>query len=117
MPRRRPLCTFTLDSTLIDGLEHVRRREGTSASETVRRALAAWLGRKGVVFDLEAEALFADAPRNADADPGDSRALDEGDLILIQRALKRLRVGKRDEDRRRRLLAQLHQEIEELIEA
>lgn len=49
MPRKRPLSTFTLDQDLLDGLEALRERDGVSASETVRRALRAWLEKKGVL--------------------------------------------------------------------
>lgn len=48
-PRKRPLSTFTLDLDLIEGLEVLRERDGVSASETVRRAVRAWLETKGVL--------------------------------------------------------------------
>src|SRR5437899_2435188 len=47
--RIRPLCTYTLDPDLIDGLKKLRERDGVSESETVRRALRKWLERKGVL--------------------------------------------------------------------
>lgn len=48
-PRKRPLSTFTLDQDLIEGLEALRERDGISASETVRRAVRAWIEQKGVL--------------------------------------------------------------------
>jgi Arc/MetJ-type ribon-helix-helix transcriptional regulator len=47
--RNRPISTFTLDQDLIDGLDALRDRDGVSASETVRRAVRAWLESKRIL--------------------------------------------------------------------
>ena len=40
---------FRLPAEILDGLQHVKERDGTPISEQVRRALRAWLDEKGVV--------------------------------------------------------------------
>ncbi|MFN8059775.1 MAG: ribbon-helix-helix protein, CopG family [Vicinamibacterales bacterium] len=116
--RKRPLCTFTLDPDLVEGLEHLRKKDGTPASETVRRALRAWFARKDVLLRVGDLGVFADdgelPPATAMATPHE-RALDEGDLYLILRALRRLRVSGPEDGRRRRLIAQVSEEIDEFL--
>lgn len=41
-------ATFRLETEILDGLEAVKRRDGVSITEQVRRALKAWLETKGV---------------------------------------------------------------------
>ena len=40
--------TFRLESELIQALQELRRRDGVPATESVRRAITAWLDQKGV---------------------------------------------------------------------
>ncbi len=114
--RRRPLCTYTLDADLVEGLERLRQRDGTSASESVRRALRVWLNRKGILTALPDEPLPWDSTGGILPSAEEERALDEADLELLLRALRRIRVGAQQEGRRRRLVSQLEREIAELIE-
>jgi hypothetical protein len=44
MPQR--LSAFRLPEEIIDGLQHIKERDGIPISEQVRRALAAWVKRK-----------------------------------------------------------------------
>lgn len=39
-------ATFRLEREILDGLEEVKRRDGVSITEQVRRALKAWLASK-----------------------------------------------------------------------
>jgi len=117
--RNRPLCTFTLDRELIDGLATLRERDGATASESVRRALRAWLRQKGVpvgelaslpvIDDEELPAGWDFAPSDAESDVNDG--LDEADFELVLRALRRLRLGRQQEERRRRLIARVESEL------
>jgi len=118
--RNRPLCTFTLDRELIDGLATLRERDGATASESVRRALRAWLRQKGVPVGelaslpvIDDEELpegwdFASSHSESDSRSGE---LDEADFELVLRALRRLRLGRQQEDRRRRLIARVESEL------
>ena len=45
-PRR--VTAFRLDDDLLDGLQQVWERDGVQPSETVRRAIRAWLETKNV---------------------------------------------------------------------
>lgn len=112
--RKRPLCTFTMDPDLLEGLERLRERDGTSASESVRRAVRAWLDRKRILTAPAAGAVPWDAPDSPLVSPQEERALDEADMELLLRALRRLRVGSGQEGRRQRLSAQLEREIADL---
>lgn len=117
--RNRPLCTFTLDRELIDGLATLRERDGATASESVRRALRAWLRQKGVpVGELASIPVIDDEelPPGWDFAPSDPEAdsngeLDEADFELVLRALRRLRLGRQQEERRRRLIARVESEL------
>ena len=42
-------CTFMIDPELDEGLKALKRRDGASESESIRRALTAYLKRKGVM--------------------------------------------------------------------
>jgi hypothetical protein len=44
----RERTTFYIDKPLIEGLNTLRERDGVSASEAVRRAIAAFLEEKGI---------------------------------------------------------------------
>lgn len=46
---QRKVSTFRLDDDLLEGLQAVYDREGILPSEQVRRAVRAWLERKGAV--------------------------------------------------------------------
>lgn len=103
-----------MDPDLLEGLERLRERDGTSASESVRRAVRAWLDRKGILTAPAAGAVPWDAPDSPLVSPQEERALDEADMELLLRALRRLRVGSGQEGRRQRLSAQLEREIADL---
>jgi hypothetical protein len=45
-PRR--VTAFRLDDELLEGLEHVRERDGIGIGEQVRRAVRAWLDTKNL---------------------------------------------------------------------
>jgi hypothetical protein len=45
----RIVTTFRIEQELLDGLQHVWKREGVAVSEQVRRAIRAWLESKGVL--------------------------------------------------------------------
>lgn len=112
--RKRPLCTFTMDQDLVEGLERLRERDGTSASESVRRAVRAWLDRKGILTGDSGGTSAWHEPDPPAVSPEEERALDEADMELLLRALRRLRVGGGQEGRRQRLTSQLEREISEL---
>lgn len=48
MPRKT-MSSFMIDPELAAGLEALKRRDGASKGESIRRALAAYLKRKGVM--------------------------------------------------------------------
>jgi metal-responsive CopG/Arc/MetJ family transcriptional regulator len=48
MPTPRKITAFRLDEDLLEGLQVIWERDGVQPSETVRRALRAWLEAKGV---------------------------------------------------------------------
>jgi Arc/MetJ-type ribon-helix-helix transcriptional regulator len=48
MPDLKP-ATFRIDRDILDAMEELKNRDGVPVSETVRRALRAWLERKGVL--------------------------------------------------------------------
>jgi hypothetical protein len=103
-----------MDPDLVEGLERLRERDGTSASESVRRAVRRWLDRKGILTGPSNGALPWDAPESPLVSPQEERALDEADMELLLRALRRLRVGGGQEGRRQRLTTQLEREISDL---
>jgi hypothetical protein len=41
-------ATFRLETELLEGLQKVKERDGVAITEQVRRAVIAWLERKGV---------------------------------------------------------------------
>jgi metal-responsive CopG/Arc/MetJ family transcriptional regulator len=45
----RKLAAFRLDSDLVEGLQRVWERDGVQPSEQVRRAIRAWLEKKGAM--------------------------------------------------------------------
>lgn len=47
MPEKLIPATFRIDEQLLAGLARVRERDGVGISEQVRRAIAAWLIKKG----------------------------------------------------------------------
>lgn len=108
-----------MDPDLIEGLERLRQRDGTTASEAVRRAVRYWLDRKGILTDPPERGgslLPWDSADESLPTAEEERALDEADMELLLRALRRLRVGAGQEGRRRRLATQLEREIAELSE-
>ena len=42
-------CTFMIDPELAEGLKALKRRDGASEGEIIRRSLAAYLKRQGVM--------------------------------------------------------------------
>lgn len=44
----RTIATFRLDSDLLDGLRQLYERDGVQVSESVRRAIGAWLEMKKI---------------------------------------------------------------------
>ena len=59
--------TFRLESELIQALQELKERDGVPATETVRRAIRAWLDQKGVEVQkgvkVEKKSSKAKAPR------------------------------------------------------
>lgn len=106
-----------MDPDLVEGLERLRERDGTTASESVRRAVRQWLNRKGILTQAPIGPML---PWDSATDPLPSpqleQALDEADLELLLRALRRVRVGPTQEGRRRRLAGQLEREIADLAD-
>lgn len=49
MAPRRKLYSFWIDPEHLEGLRAVKERDGVLPSEQIRRALAEWLKRKGMV--------------------------------------------------------------------
>lgn len=47
MPRQ--VTTFRMDKELLDGLRELFERDGVQPSESVRRAVAAWLRERGIL--------------------------------------------------------------------
>ena len=45
----KKMCSFLIDPELADGLKALKRRDGASEGESIRRALTAYLKRKGVM--------------------------------------------------------------------
>ena len=45
----KKLCNFYLDPELVEGLKALKERDGASEGESVRRALARYLKRQGVI--------------------------------------------------------------------
>ena len=45
----KKLCSFLIDPELADGLKALKRHDGASHGESIRRALTAYLKRKGVM--------------------------------------------------------------------
>ena len=46
-PKR--MCSFYIDPELAEGLKALKRRDGASEGESIRRALAAYLKKQGVI--------------------------------------------------------------------
>jgi len=46
-------ATFRLETELLEGLQHVKERDGLPVTEQVRRAIQAWLKLKGVTVKSE----------------------------------------------------------------
>ena len=44
----KAVTTFRIDHELLEGLRHLKERDGVPISEQVRRAIKAWLVEKGV---------------------------------------------------------------------
>jgi predicted DNA-binding protein len=44
----KKITAFRIDEELLEGLEKVWERDGITAAEQVRRAIRAWLEKKGV---------------------------------------------------------------------
>ena len=49
MKHERKLTNFRLDADLLEGMHALRERDGVPIAETMRRALRAWLGERGVL--------------------------------------------------------------------
>ena len=45
----KKMCSFLIDPELAEGLKALKRRDGASEGESIRRALAAYLKRKSVM--------------------------------------------------------------------
>ncbi len=45
----KKLCNFYLDPELVEGLKVLKERDGASEGESVRRALARYLKKQGVI--------------------------------------------------------------------
>ena len=45
----KKLCNFYLDPELVEGLKALKKRDGASEGESVRRALAAYLKKQSVI--------------------------------------------------------------------
>jgi Arc/MetJ-type ribon-helix-helix transcriptional regulator len=48
MPANRKMYSFYITSPLAEGLKVVKRTEGISESEQIRRALEEWLRKRGI---------------------------------------------------------------------
>ena len=46
-------ATFRLEAELLEGLQHLKERDGLPVTEQVRRAIQAWLKAKGVTVKSE----------------------------------------------------------------
>jgi hypothetical protein len=53
MPSQKKQTAFRLDPEILDGLQHIKVRDGVPISEQVRRALAQWLNARGVTMKTE----------------------------------------------------------------
>jgi hypothetical protein len=47
-PSTKKQTAFRIDPEILEGLQHVKDRDGVPISEQVRRALVAWLESKGL---------------------------------------------------------------------
>jgi hypothetical protein len=54
-PRTRKLYSFWIDPTQAEGLKALKTRDGVPESESLRRAIDAWLKEKGVSVEKKPE--------------------------------------------------------------
>jgi hypothetical protein len=61
----RPIYNFAIDQSLLDALRAIKKRDGISESEQIRRGIRLWLKTKSVRVEEEADSRRAATRRQS----------------------------------------------------